>query len=108
MFLFHISTPSFGVTTTIFGIGILYYAMTTSISVFVTSSPFHSPLSRTLATVYRRVHAYFCPNDFHFIFPDMQLRSLECQKLGFSVSFRWYSMPAYPNFVMKIFACLLL
>jgi hypothetical protein len=59
LFLFHISKPSFGVTTAIFGIGILYYAMTTSISVFVTSSPFHSPLSRTLVTVYRRVHLYF-------------------------------------------------
>jgi hypothetical protein len=61
LFLFHISTPSFGVTTAIFGIGMLYYGMTTSISVFVTSSPFHSPLSRALATVYRRAHAYFYP-----------------------------------------------
>jgi hypothetical protein len=61
LFLFHISKPSFGVTTAIFGIGILYYATTTSISVLVTSSPFHSPLSRTLAMVYRSAHAYFCP-----------------------------------------------
>ena len=59
LFLFHISTPSFGVTTAIFGIGVLYYVMTTSISVFVTSSPFHSPLSRTLATVYRIARPYF-------------------------------------------------
>ena len=73
LFLFHISTPSFGVTTTIFGIGILYYAMTTSISVFVTSSPFHSPLSRTLATVYQRAHAYFCPQYFYFTFPYMDV-----------------------------------
>ena len=71
MFLFHVSTPSFGVTAAIFGIGILYYAMTTSISVFVTSSPFHSPLSRTFATVYQRVHAYFCPQDYYFVFPYM-------------------------------------
>ena len=71
MFLFHVSTPSFGVTIAIFGIGIFYYATTTSISVFVTSSPFHSPLSRTLATVYRRVHAYLCPEDFEFVSPDM-------------------------------------
>jgi hypothetical protein len=48
LFLFHISKPSFGVTTAIFGVGVLYYAITTTISVFVTSSPFHSPLSRTL------------------------------------------------------------
>jgi hypothetical protein len=48
LFLFHISKPSFGVTTAIFALGILFYVMTTSISVVVTSSPFHSPLSRTL------------------------------------------------------------
>ena len=69
--LFHISKPSFGVTTAILGVGILYYGMTTSISVFVTSSPFHTPLSRTLATVYRRAHAYFCPKYYFFKFPDM-------------------------------------
>ena len=61
VFLFHISTPSFGVTTAIFAIGVLYYAVTTSISVLVTSSPFHSPPSRALGKVYQRVHAYFCP-----------------------------------------------
>src|SRR5882757_6957601 len=60
VFLFHISKPAFGVTTAIFGIGIVYYAITTSISVFVTSSPFRSPLSRTLVTMYQRAHAYFC------------------------------------------------
>jgi hypothetical protein len=58
LFLFYISKPSFGVTTAIFGVGVFYYAITTSISVFATSSPFHSPLSRTLATVYQQVHAY--------------------------------------------------
>ena len=62
LFLFHISKPSFGVTTAILGIGVLYYAVTTSISVFVTSSPFHSPLSRTLGKVYQRMHAYLCPH----------------------------------------------
>jgi hypothetical protein len=61
IFLFHISKPSCGVTTTIFGVGIFYYAMTTSISVVVTSSPFHSPLSRRLSKVYQRLHAHFCP-----------------------------------------------
>jgi hypothetical protein len=71
LFLFHISTLSFGVTTAIFGIGMLYYGMTTSISVFVTSSPFHSPLSRAFATVYRRAHAYFYPKYYLFILPEM-------------------------------------
>ena len=70
LFLFHISTPSFGVTTAIFGIGVLYYAITTSISVFVTSSPFHSPLSRTLATVYRHAQDYFSQVIHHIVFPD--------------------------------------
>ena len=61
IFLFQISKPSFGVTTAIFGFGFLYYAITTSISVFVTSSPFHSPLSRALGKLYQRVHAHLCP-----------------------------------------------
>ena len=61
LFLFHISTPSFGVTTAIFGVGVFYYMMTTSISVVVTASPFHSPVSRTLGNAYRSFHAYFCP-----------------------------------------------
>jgi len=71
LFLFHISKPSFGITTAIFGIGILYHVTTTSISVFATSSPFHSPLSRNLATLYRRAHARFCPETYHFLLPDM-------------------------------------
>jgi len=73
LFLFHISKPSFGVTTAILGIGICYYTMTTSISVFVTSSPFRSPLSRTLATVYQRVHAYFCPYIDDIMSSDMDI-----------------------------------
>jgi hypothetical protein len=73
LFLFHISTPSFAVNTAFFGIGILYHVMTTSISVFVTSSPFHSPLSRALATVYQRAHAYFCPEFDHFMYPEMDI-----------------------------------
>jgi len=71
LFLFHISKPSFGVTTAILGIGVLYYSITTSISVFVTSSPFHSPVSRTLGKVYRHVHAYFCPSVDDFSSPAM-------------------------------------
>jgi hypothetical protein len=67
IFLFHISKPSCGVTTIIFGVGIFYYAMTTSISVVVTSSPFRSPLSRSLGKAYQRVHAYFCPPIEYFL-----------------------------------------
>ena len=61
LFLFHISTPSFGVTIAICGVGDLIYILTVSTSVFDTSSPFHSPLSRSLSRVYQHVHAYFCP-----------------------------------------------
>ena len=71
LFLFHISIPSFGVTTVILGIGILYYVTTTSISVFVTSSPFHSPLSRTLARVYQHAHGHFCPSECNFMLPSI-------------------------------------
>jgi len=70
-FLFYVSKPSFGVAMSIFGVGVVYYAVTTSISVFVTSSPFHSPLSRTLGKVYQHVHAYFCPGVDGFLSPGM-------------------------------------
>ena len=73
IFLFHISKPSFGVTTAIFGVGVLYYAVTTTISVFVTSSPFHSPLSRALGSVYRYMHGYFCPVLDEFLSPNMDI-----------------------------------
>jgi len=71
LFLFHVSTPSFGVTTATLGIGILYYGMTTSISVFVTSSPFHSPLSRTLATAYQHAHVYLSGLIYRIVSPDV-------------------------------------
>jgi hypothetical protein len=73
LFLFHISKPSFGITTAIFGVGVLYYAITTSISVFVTSSPFRSPLSRTLGKVYQHVHAHFCPSIDEFLSKAMDM-----------------------------------
>ena len=73
LFLFNVSKPSFGVTTAIFGVGVLYYAITTTISIFVTSSPFHSPLSRTLGKVYRHIHARFCPGIYYFVSPDMDI-----------------------------------
>ena len=71
LFLFNISKPSFGITTAIFGIGVIYYAITTTISVFVTSSPFHSPLSRIFGSLYRLVHAFICPGRDHFLSPNM-------------------------------------
>ena len=71
LFLFYISKPSFGVTTAIFGIGVIYYAITTTISVFVTSLPFHSPLSRIFGRLYQPLHAYFCPALDHFLSPHM-------------------------------------
>ena len=74
-FLFHVSKPSFGITMSIFGVGTLYYAITTSISVFVTSSPFHSPLSRTLGKMYQHVHSYFCPGVDVFLSPEMDTMS---------------------------------
>jgi hypothetical protein len=73
LFLFHLSTPSFGVTTAIFAIGVLYYFITTSISVFVTSSPFHSLLSRALGKAYQHVHAYFCPTIDEFLSKAMDM-----------------------------------
>ena len=70
-FLFYISMPSFGVTTSIFGVGVLFYAMTTWISVFATSSPFRSLPSRTLGKVYQDMHAYFCPGVNYFLSDTM-------------------------------------
>jgi len=69
VFLFHISKPSFSITMVIFGVGILYYAITTSISFFVSSSPFHSPLPRSLGAAYRHVRSYFCPS-IHIFMDD--------------------------------------
>jgi hypothetical protein len=76
LFLSHISKPSFGVTIAIFGIGVLYYVMTTSISVVASSSPFHSPLSRTLAAVYRHVHAFVGLAVQHVVFPETEIASI--------------------------------
>ena len=56
LFLFHISAPSLGIAAAIVALAVLYCAATTSISVFDTSSPFHSPHSRTLGKVDQHVH----------------------------------------------------
>ena len=71
LFLFYISKPSFGVTTAIFGIGVMYYTITIIISVFVTSSPFHSPLSRFFSRPYQLMHARVCPALDQFFSPNM-------------------------------------
>ncbi len=74
LFLFQISKPSFGIVTAIFGVGVLYYATTTTVSVFVAKSPFRSPVSDTLGMVYRHFHAYFCPSIETFMLPHMDTR----------------------------------
>ena len=71
IFLSHIDLVSFRVTTAIFGVGVLYYATTTTISVFATSSPFHSPLSRLFGKMYRHVYAHFLPGLDQFLSPNM-------------------------------------
>ena len=71
LLLFYISKPSFCVTTTLAGLGALFYATTTSISVFAASSPFHSPLTRTLGKGYRHLHAYLCPSVQFFLSEHM-------------------------------------
>ena len=67
LFLSHISGPSCGITAGILGIGTLFYAATTSASIFITSSPFGSPLSQAFANLYRRAHAYFCIEEDAFL-----------------------------------------
>ena len=61
LFLFNVSTLSCGIMTAILGIGVLFYAITTSISIIVTSSPFRSPLSRSLGVLYQRIHTSLYP-----------------------------------------------
>ena len=103
LFLFHISKPSFGVTTVILGIGICYYTMTTCISVFVTSSPFRSPLSRTLATVYHRVHIYFCPFIYDFMRSDMDITpSTALGRARRSIQIILHKSRPYPENVFRI------
>ena len=67
LLLFYISKPSFYITAALAVVGALFYATTTTISVFVASSPFHSPLTRTLGKVYQHLHAYLCPPVHYFL-----------------------------------------
>ena len=67
LFLFHISKPSCGITAGILGIGASFYAVTTSVSIFITSSPFGSPLSHAFAALYQRAHTYFCLEEVDFL-----------------------------------------
>ena len=66
LFLFHIDTFSSAIIVATLGIGFLFYAITTTISTVVTSSPFRSPLSRGLGALYRRFHAAICPRVDYF------------------------------------------
>ena len=67
LFLLHISKPSCGITAGILGIGALFYAVTTSASIFITCSPFGSPLSHAFAALYQRAHTYFCLEEDDFL-----------------------------------------
>ena len=102
LFLFHISKPLFGVTAGIFGIGTLYYGITMSISVFVTSSPFHSPLSRTLAKVYQRVHAYICPGLYYFMYSKTDIApETVLGRVRLSMQIILYKWRPYPEEVFE-------
>lgn len=73
VFLFNVSTLSCGIMTAILGIGVLFYAITTSISIIVTSSPFRSPLSRSLGALYQRIHASLYPTLEVFFSKEMDI-----------------------------------
>jgi len=62
VFLSNVSMLSCGVITGILGIGVLFYAVTTSISVVVSSSPFRSPLSHALGAIYQHILSTLSPN----------------------------------------------
>ena len=63
IFLFHISRSSWGFV----GIGALFHEVTTSLSIFITSSSFRSLLSHTFGALYRRVHVHFCLEEDEFL-----------------------------------------
>jgi hypothetical protein len=73
LFLFYIDTLASAIAVAALGIGFLFYAITTTISVVVTSSPFRSPLSRGLGALYRRLHAAICPRIDYFFSKGMDL-----------------------------------
>jgi hypothetical protein len=97
LFLSNVSMPSCGVVTVILGIGAVFYAVTTSISVLVSSSPFRSPLSRALHVVYQRVLSQFLPSVADLMSAKMDLppttwlMSLQRQLQVFFYEFRPYS-----------------
>ena len=98
LFLCNVSRPSFGVTTAIFGIGVLYYAITTTISIFATSSPFHSPLSRALGKVYQRIHAALCPEIDEFLSPNMDITPVTpLGRLGRRIQIFFLKFRPYPE-----------
>jgi len=61
IFLFNVNPHSCGIMTAILGIDVLFYALTTSIAIISTSSPFRSPLSRSLGALYQRIHGSLYP-----------------------------------------------
>jgi len=82
LFLYQITALSCGIITSILGIGVLFYATTTTISIFVTSSPFRSPLSRAIGALYQRIFSILCPSTTEFFSesldtpPTLSLQSL--------------------------------
>ena len=71
LFLFYIDLLASTIAASILGIGVLFYATTTTISVVITSSPFRSPLSRGLGVLYQRLNAAICPRIIYFFSEDM-------------------------------------
>ena len=95
LFLYHIDTLSSAIVLAALGIGFLFYAITTTISVVVTSSPFRSPLSRGLGALYRRFHAAICPRIDYFF-----SRGMDMTPISFHASlirqFRLFLLKARP------------
>jgi len=57
IFLFDIQKASAIATLAIFALGVLFYVLTTAISIFNDAAPFRSPLSRALGRGFRRLYS---------------------------------------------------
>ncbi len=95
LFLFHIDTFSSAIVVAALGIGFLFYAITTTISAVITSSPFRSPLSRGLGALYRRFHATICPRIDYFFSKGMDITPISFHASLLS-RFRLFLLKARP------------
>jgi hypothetical protein len=95
LFLFQIDTLSSAIALAGLGIGSLFYAITTTISVVVTSSPFRSPLSRGLSALYRRFHAVICPHIDYFFSRGMDMTPMSFHS-SLKKRFRLFLLKARP------------